>query len=98
MSTPPVRDGGTHTVRRVLVADERPAGLDLGLKDSVPQLLSLDGLAAATLALVLVVQLLELVAPDLVQARRLVRVEQCPSAVRLDTLHATQAISGRTVG
>ena len=83
-----VYDWAELTVGCVLVQHERSTSLDLGLENSVPQLLRLDGLPGATFAFVLLVESLELFSPHLVQTRRLVGTEERPLATRFDTLHA----------
>ncbi|GIX65122.1 signal peptide containing protein [Babesia caballi] len=74
-------------VARVLVQHEGGASLDLTLEDGEPEGLGGDGLATQTGLLVLGVELLELVAPDVVEAAALVRAHQGPLPVSLDTLH-----------
>ena len=74
-------------VGRVLVEHVGRAGLDLRLDDGGPELLGLDGLATASLRLVLFVQVLELLAPRVRQARALVRAHESPVLVALHAAH-----------
>lgn len=75
------------TISGVLVKHERTTGLDLGLQDSVPELLSLDSLPCTTFALVLLVEGLELLAPDLMETRCFVGAEEGPFATGFNSLH-----------
>ena len=62
-------------------------GLDLRIEDGEPELLSLDGLAALALLLVLLVEGLELLTVAVGEAGALIGAHEGPLAVGLDTLH-----------
>ena len=68
----------------ILVHHIWSARLNLAVNDSKPKFLCFDGLARASLALVLLVKLLELVTPYVLQTRRLIRTEQRPVSIRLN--------------
>ena len=59
----------------------------LGLKDSKPELLSFDGLLGTPRLLVLVVQGVKLLSPDVCQPWSLVGAEQAPLCIGLHSLH-----------
>lgn len=63
------------TVCSILVAHERPTGLDLGIHNSIPQLLGGHGLTTTTLLLVLLIERLELVPVNFMQTGSLIRRE-----------------------
>ena len=74
-------------VAGVLVEHVGGPGLNLALDDAVPQLLGLHLPPGSPLPLVLLVESLELLSPDFVEAGALVRTHQRPLPVSLDSLH-----------
>ena len=64
-----------RTITSVLVEHEGIAGLDLSVEDSIPQFVSIDRPPSPALAFISLVELLELVTPNLMKARRLVGAE-----------------------
>merc|ERR1719470_615246 len=74
-------------VAGVLVQHVRGACLYLALNDGVPDLLCLHRLPGPSLSLVLLIESLELLPPDLVQSWTLVRTHQGPVTIRLHPLH-----------
>ena len=76
------------TICVVLVSHKGSSSLYLRLQDSIPQLLSGNSLASTTFFLVLFIQRLKFLAVNFMHARSLIRAEQRPLCVGLDTLHA----------
>jgi hypothetical protein len=74
-------------VAGILVKHEGVSGLGLGLEDSIPKLLSLDGLATLTFPLVLLVEGLKLFAVAVSKTRALVGTHEGPLSVLFNTLH-----------
>ena len=77
----------------VLVYHEWATSLNLGLHDGVPKLLRFDSLPCSALTLIFVIELLELFAPDFMKARCLIRTEQGPILIGLDTFHTVEPVS-----
>merc|ERR1719234_1894906 len=75
------------SVARVLVEHVRSSGFNLRLNNGVPQLLCFDGLLGPPLLLIPGVKLLELISPDLVQARAFMGTHERPLTVFLNSLH-----------
>lgn len=69
------------TIASVLIEHEGVSCLDLSVENSIPQLVSVDRPPSTALAFVTLVELLKLIAPDLVEARRLIGAEQRPLPV-----------------
>mmetsp|Transcript_13701 Transcript_13701/g.29658 ORF Transcript_13701/g.29658 Transcript_13701/m.29658 type:complete len:291 (+) Transcript_13701:1024-1896(+) len=74
-------------VGRILVQHVRRARLDLRVKDCEPERLRGHRSLRAPFFLIPLVQLLELFAPHVTHTGRLVRAEEAPLAIRLDTPH-----------
>src|SRR5438309_1046392 len=81
------------TICVVLVSHEGSSGLYLRLQDSIPQLLSGNGLASTTFFLVLLIQCLKLLTINFMHAWSLIRAEQRPVCVGLNTPHAIDQIA-----
>jgi hypothetical protein len=76
----------------VLVGHEWSSSFDLSLEDSIPEFLSRDSLASAALPLVSHVQLFEFNSINFMHVWCLIRAEQGPFAVLLNTFHAIKML------
>lgn len=77
-----------RTIRRILVEHEGTSGLDLGIENGIPKLLSLDGALRSAFGFVLEEESVEFSAVCIRETWRLRWAEQRPVPISFDTSHA----------